>query len=74
MEELTKEVHLDITVDENDLIKGATEVVKSIRPNWPVDQFQFKVILNTINNKRKEKKKFLLTKSRLQFDKNRSIL
>ncbi|XP_043269199.1 ethanolamine kinase 1 [Venturia canescens] len=51
MERLTNEVHLDLTVDESELIEGATEVVKSIRPDWPVDQFRFKVFTNGITNK-----------------------
>ena len=43
MEKLTDEVYLDITINEDNIIDGATKVVKSIRPNWAVDQLQFKV-------------------------------
>lgn len=43
------DVYLDITIDENNIIPGATDVVKKLRPTWPIDQLQFKV--------RKKKKK-----------------
>ncbi|XP_012280009.1 ethanolamine kinase isoform X2 [Orussus abietinus] len=45
------EPHLDITIDDNDIIKGATDVVKSIRPSWSVDKLQFKLFTNGITNK-----------------------
>lgn len=44
MEENCKELHLDITVDQNEIEKGAIEIIKQIRPSWPLDQLQFKVI------------------------------
>lgn len=44
MDILDVEPHIDVTIDENEVIKGATEIIKTIRPNWPIDQLLFKVI------------------------------
>lgn len=43
MDILSVEPHIDITIDENEVIKGATEIIKTIRPTWPIDQLLFKV-------------------------------
>ncbi|XP_031836539.1 ethanolamine kinase 1 isoform X1 [Nomia melanderi] len=45
------EPHLDITVDENEIISGAIEIIKRIRPTWPLNNLQFKVFTNGITNK-----------------------
>ncbi|KAK2579824.1 hypothetical protein KPH14_007510 [Odynerus spinipes] len=45
------EPHLDITIDENEIEKGAVEIIKAIRPSWPLDQLQFKLFTNGITNK-----------------------
>jgi len=36
--------HLDITIDENKIMDGAKNIIKNIRPLWPVHQLQSKVI------------------------------
>ncbi|XP_043498263.1 ethanolamine kinase 1 [Polistes fuscatus] len=51
MEENCKEPHLDIIVNENEIEKGAIEIIKQIRPFWPLDQLQFKLFTNGITNK-----------------------
>ncbi|XP_046824053.1 ethanolamine kinase 1 isoform X1 [Vespa crabro] len=51
MEENCKELHLDITVDQNEIEKGAIEIIKRIRPSWPLDQLQFKLFTHGITNK-----------------------
>lgn len=38
------EEHLDITINENEIIEGAKDVIKKIRPSWPLQQLHFKVI------------------------------
>lgn len=50
MEE-NNEPHLDITVDESNVEKGAIEIIKELRPSWPLDQLQFKLFTNGITNK-----------------------
>ncbi|XP_058445510.1 ethanolamine kinase [Malaya genurostris] len=42
---------LDITVDERDVIRGATDVLKVIRPHWLSDSVQFKLFTDGITNK-----------------------
>lgn len=37
------EEYLDITVDENEIIIGAKDIIKRIRPSWPLQQLHFKV-------------------------------
>lgn len=34
---------IDLTVDENDVIRGAGEVLKVIRPHWQSSSVRFKV-------------------------------
>ena len=43
MDESCKEQHLDITIDENKIVDGAIEIIKKIRPTWPLDKLHFKV-------------------------------
>jgi len=43
MNDVCKE-HLDITIDENEIVDGAKNIIKKIRPLWPVHQLHFKVI------------------------------
>ena len=56
MDILHVEPHIDITIEENEVIKGATEIVKIIRPTWPAAQLLFKVnsiykkVLKSSNN------------------------
>lgn len=38
------EEHFNITIDENEIIDGAKDIIKRIRPSWPFQQLQFKVI------------------------------
>jgi len=38
------EEHLNITIDENEIIDGAKSIIKRIRPSWPFQQLHFKVI------------------------------
>lgn len=38
------EEHLNITIDENEIIVGAKDIIKRIRPSWPSQQLHFKVI------------------------------
>lgn len=45
------EPHLDITIDENEIVDGAKEIIKRIRPTWPLDLLLFKVFTNGITNK-----------------------
>ncbi|KAL2725660.1 ethanolamine kinase 1 isoform X1 [Vespula squamosa] len=50
MEENCEEVHLDITIDVNDIEKGAREIIKQVRSSWPLDQLQFKYFNHGITN------------------------
>lgn len=43
MDQLCKEPHLDITVDENEIVDGAKWIIKKIRPTWPLDKLHFKL-------------------------------
>ncbi|EGI58768.1 Ethanolamine kinase 1 [Acromyrmex echinatior] len=45
------EEHLNITIDENDIIVGAKDIIKRIRPSWPLQQLHFKVFTNGRTNK-----------------------
>lgn len=38
------EEHLNITIDEDKIIYGAIEVIKRIRPSWPLQELHFKVM------------------------------
>ena len=38
-----EEPHYDISINEYDIINGAKEIVKRIRPSWPNDQLLHKV-------------------------------
>lgn len=38
-----EEPHFDITINENEIIDGAKEIVTKIRPSWPLDKLHFKV-------------------------------
>lgn len=42
---------LELTVDENDVVRGATEVLKVIRPHWLSDSVRFKLFTDGITNK-----------------------
>lgn len=39
-----KEPHFDLIIDDKNVNEGAAKIVKEIRPLWPVDKFQFKVM------------------------------
>lgn len=43
MDQLCEEQHLDITIDESEIVDGAKEIIKKIRPTWPLDKLHFKV-------------------------------
>jgi hypothetical protein len=43
MESIIIEPHFDICINENDIITGAKEIVKCLRPSWPSDQLLHKV-------------------------------
>lgn len=45
----TEELELNITIDENNLINGAIDVVKHIRPTWVANRLQFKVLVSFID-------------------------
>ncbi|XP_033217369.1 ethanolamine kinase 1 isoform X2 [Belonocnema kinseyi] len=51
MDTLHVEPHIDIIIEEDEVIKGATEIVKIIRPSWPADQLLFKEFKDGITNK-----------------------
>lgn len=38
------EQHLDVTIDENEIINGAKDIIKKIRSSWPLEQLHFKVM------------------------------
>ncbi|XP_001848031.2 ethanolamine kinase [Culex quinquefasciatus] len=42
---------LELTVDEHDVVRGATEVLKVIRPHWLSDSVRFKLFTDGITNK-----------------------
>ncbi|XP_053687045.1 ethanolamine kinase [Sabethes cyaneus] len=42
---------LELTVDEHDVIRGAEEVLKAIRPHWRCDSIRFKLFTDGITNK-----------------------
>jgi hypothetical protein len=35
--------HCPVTIEENDIINGAAEILKFIRPQWEKDQISYKV-------------------------------
>lgn len=41
----TSEEHLNITIDENEIIAGAKDIIRRIRPSWPFQQLHFKVMI-----------------------------
>lgn len=43
MDQLCKEPHLDIVVEENEIVDGAKKIIKKIRPTWPLNNLHFKV-------------------------------
>ncbi|XP_014212570.1 ethanolamine kinase 1 [Copidosoma floridanum] len=51
MESGIKEPHFSISICENDIINGAMEIVKLLRPMWPSDQLLHKIFTNGISNK-----------------------
>lgn len=44
-------LRLELTVDENDVVRGATEVLRVIRPHWLSDSVRFKLFTDGITNK-----------------------
>lgn len=44
------EPHINVTINEDDIVNGAIEVVKVIRPDWPEKLFQHKVQYFLISN------------------------
>ncbi|EZA50752.1 Ethanolamine kinase [Ooceraea biroi] len=50
MNDLCKE-HLDITIDENKITDGAKDIIKKIRPLWPLHQLHFKSFTDGKTNK-----------------------
>lgn len=52
MDQICEEPHLDVTINENEIVDGAKEVIKRIRPMWPLDKLNFKVT-NFIKDDRK---------------------
>ncbi|XP_076249307.1 ethanolamine kinase 1 isoform X2 [Calliopsis andreniformis] len=51
MDQLCKEPHFDLTIDENEIINGAKEIIKKLRPTWPLDKLRFKTFTDGITNK-----------------------
>ncbi|XP_033196472.1 ethanolamine kinase 1 [Bombus vosnesenskii] len=51
MDQLCEEQHLDITIDESEIVDGAKEIIKKIRPTWPLDKLHFKIFTDGITNK-----------------------
>lgn len=43
MEPSNEEPHYNLCIKENDIIAGAKEVVKLLRPSWPTQNLQHKV-------------------------------
>lgn len=39
------EEHLNITINENEIIVGAKDIIRRIRPSWPFQQLKFKVMI-----------------------------
>ncbi|XP_076179701.1 ethanolamine kinase 1 isoform X1 [Ptiloglossa arizonensis] len=51
MDQICEEPHLDVTINENEIVDGAKEVIKRIRPMWPLDKLNFKIFTDGITNK-----------------------
>ncbi|XP_061931991.1 ethanolamine kinase 1 [Apis cerana] len=51
MDQLCKEPHLDIVVEENEIVDGAKKIIKKIRPTWPLNNLHFKIFTDGITNK-----------------------
>lgn len=51
MTEKAEVPRLELTVDEHDVVRGATEVLKVIRPHWHSDSVRFKLFTDGITNK-----------------------
>ncbi|XP_049865022.1 ethanolamine kinase [Pectinophora gossypiella] len=45
------DIFVPVTIEENDIIKGILEVLKVIRPHWPVKDIEFKTFTDGITNK-----------------------
>lgn len=43
MDQLCEEPYFDVTIDENEIVDGAKEIIKKIRPTWPLEKLHFKV-------------------------------
>lgn len=43
MDQLCKEPHLDIVIEENEIVDGAKKIIKKIRPTWSLNNLHFKV-------------------------------
>ncbi|XP_058800779.1 ethanolamine kinase 1 [Phymastichus coffea] len=46
-----EEPHFDVCISDDNLITGAIEIVKRIRPSWSIDHLSHKVFTNGISNK-----------------------
>ncbi|KAJ8668303.1 hypothetical protein QAD02_009966 [Eretmocerus hayati] len=51
MELSTDVPHFNVCISDDDIINGAKEIVKRLRPSWPSDQFLYKIFTNGISNK-----------------------
>lgn len=51
MDQTSDEPHLDITINDDNIIDGAKEIIKRIRPTWPSHRLLFKMFTNGITNK-----------------------
>lgn len=51
MDQICEEPYFDITIDENEIVDGAKEIIKKIRPTWPLDRLHFKIFTDGITNK-----------------------
>ncbi|KAJ2950679.1 hypothetical protein O0L34_g8938 [Tuta absoluta] len=47
----TGEHFVPVTIEENDIINGITELLKVIRPEWPIEEVKFKTFTDGITNK-----------------------
>ena len=51
MDQICEEPYFNITIDENEIVHGAKEIIKKIRPTWPLDKLHFKIFTDGITNK-----------------------
>ncbi|XP_053597991.1 ethanolamine kinase 1 [Microplitis demolitor] len=49
--QMKNEVHIDLTIDENDYQDDIKQIVDILRKHWPKDQLEFKIFTNGITNK-----------------------